>query len=114
MMYERPDLPIAVPGFNIGTETWSQYAEPVVAAPEGSDLVEDWYPYWAVAKRLGLKMQFSGVELDFGINQPPTTEEMLEIRARNGRVTPSSTLSSGPLRQRGRSGRPSTRSFPDP
>jgi anaerobic selenocysteine-containing dehydrogenase len=87
MMYERPDLPIAVPGFNIGTETWSQYAEPVLRVPEGSDLVEDWYPYWAIAKRLGLKMKFTGVELDFGVNQPPTTEEMLEIRARHGRVT---------------------------
>jgi anaerobic selenocysteine-containing dehydrogenase len=87
MMYERPDLPIAVPGFNIGTETWSQFAEPVIEVPEGSDLVEDWYPYWALAKRLGLKMQFTGVDLDFGVNQPPTTEEMLEIRARHGRVT---------------------------
>jgi anaerobic selenocysteine-containing dehydrogenase len=87
MMYERPDLPIAVPGFNIGTESWSQYAEPVISVPDNSDLVEDWYPYWAIARRLGLKMQFSGTELDFGVNEPPTTDEMLEIRARNGRVT---------------------------
>jgi anaerobic selenocysteine-containing dehydrogenase len=87
MMYERSDLPIAVPGFNIGTESWSQYTPPVIAVPEGSDLVEDWYPYWAVAKRLGLKMQFTGIELDLNVNRPPTTDEMLEIRARNGRVT---------------------------
>jgi anaerobic selenocysteine-containing dehydrogenase len=87
MMYERPDLPIAVPGFNIGTESWSQYAEPVISVPDNSDLVEDWYPYWAIARRLGLKMQFSGIELDFGVNEPPTTDEMLEIRARDGRVT---------------------------
>jgi anaerobic selenocysteine-containing dehydrogenase len=87
MMYERPDLPIAVPGFNIGTESWSQYTPPVIAAPAGSDLVEDWYPYWALAKRLGLMMRFSGVELDLNLNRPPTTDEMLEIRARNGRVT---------------------------
>jgi anaerobic selenocysteine-containing dehydrogenase len=87
MMYERPDLPIAVPGFNIGTESWSQYAQALIGVPEGSDLVEDWYPYWALAKRLELPMRFSGVELDFGRNRPPTTEEMLEIRARAGRVT---------------------------
>jgi hypothetical protein len=60
MMYERSDLPIAVPGFNIGTISWSQYTPPVIGVPAGSDLVEDWYPYWAVAKRLGLKMQFTG------------------------------------------------------
>lgn len=87
MMYERSDLPIAVPGFNIGTLSWSQYTPPVLKVPEGSDLVEDWYPYWAIAKRLGLEMQFSGVDLDFKVNRPPTTDEMLEIRARHGRVT---------------------------
>jgi anaerobic selenocysteine-containing dehydrogenase len=87
MMYERPDLPIAVPGFNIGTVSWSAYTPAVIGVPEGSDLVEDWYPYWAIAKRLGLSMQFSGVELDFAVNRPPTTDEMLELRARHGRVT---------------------------
>jgi len=87
MMYERPDLPIAVPGFNIGTESWSQYTPAVIAVPAGSDLVEDWYPYWAIARRLGLTMRFSGIELDLQRNRPPTTDEMLEIRARNGRVT---------------------------
>ncbi|MDG2005300.1 MAG: molybdopterin-dependent oxidoreductase [Novosphingobium sp.] len=87
MMYERPDLPIAVPGSNIGTVSWSQYTPPVIDMPEGSDLVEDWYPYWAIAKRLGLEMQFAGHELDFGVNQPPTTDEMLEMRAAHGRIT---------------------------
>ena len=87
MMYERPDLPIAVPGSNIGTVSWAQYTPPVIETPEGSDLVEDWYPYWAIAKRLGLTMQFNGHELDFGVNQPPTTDEMLEMRAANGRIT---------------------------
>lgn len=87
MMYERPDLPIAVPGSNIGTISWAQYAPPVIDQPEGSDLVEDWYPYWAIAKRLDLTMQFAGHELDFGVNQPPTTDDMLEMRAAQGRIT---------------------------
>jgi anaerobic selenocysteine-containing dehydrogenase len=87
MMYERADLPIAVPGANIGTVSWSQYAPPVIDVPEGADLVEDWYPYWAIAKRLGLEMQFSGHELDFGVNLPPTTDDMLEMRAAHGRIT---------------------------
>lgn len=87
MMYERPDLPISAPGFNIGTTTWARYAPAVLKAPEGSDLVEDWYPYWAIAKRLGLEMRFSGVDLDFSVNQPPTTDDMLAIRTTGGRVT---------------------------
>ncbi len=87
MMYERPDLPIAVPGFSIGTTSWAQYTPAVLDAPEGSDLVEDWYPYWGLAKRLELKMAFSGADLDFTVNRPPTTDEMLAIRTAHGRIT---------------------------
>jgi len=102
MMYERPDLPISVPGFNIGSESWSQYTDAVLDPPKGSDLVEDWYPYWAVAKRLGLKMSFSGIELDLNVNRPPTTDEMLEIRARNGRITLETLVSDHKLYPSGR------------
>jgi len=87
MMYERSDLPIAVPGANIGTVSWAQYTPPVIKVPEGADLVEDWYPYWAIGKRLNLTMQFNGFALDFGANRPPTTDEMLELRAARGRIT---------------------------
>jgi len=87
MMYERADLPIAVPGFNIGVLPWAQYTPPVLDRPAGSDLVEDWYPYWALARRLDLPMKFNGQELDFTVNRPPTTDEMLELRTRGARVT---------------------------
>ena len=87
MMYERADLPISDPNFNIGTTTWSQFAEPVLEPPEGSELVSDWYPYWGIARRLGLSMQFCGQELDLAANRPPTTEEMLAIRTAGGRIT---------------------------
>lgn len=87
MMYERPDLPIAVPGFNIGTLSWAQYTPPVLRKPEGSDLVEDWYPFWALGKRLGLDMKFNGVDLDFTVNRPPSTDDMLEIRTTGSRIT---------------------------
>jgi anaerobic selenocysteine-containing dehydrogenase len=87
MMYERPDLPISVPGFSIGTNTWAQYTPAVIARPAGSDLVEDWYPYWAIARRLGVKLEFFGVELDFTVNAPPTTDEMLAIRLAGSQVS---------------------------
>lgn len=87
MMYERHDLPISDPNFNIGTTTWSCYAPPVIAEPEGAELVDDWYPYWALAKRLDLPMRFCGHELDFSRNHPPTTEEMLALRTAGGRIT---------------------------
>ena len=87
MMYERADLPISDPNFNIGTTTWSQFAQPVLEVPKGSELVSDWYPYWGLAKRLGLRMQFCGQDLDFTVNRPPTTEEMLAMRTAGGRIT---------------------------
>jgi len=87
MMYERPDLPIAVPGFNIGVLSWAQYTPAVIDPPEGSDLVDDWYVYWAIAKRLGLPLKFNGIDLDLSVNRAPTTDEMLELRTRGGRIT---------------------------
>ena len=87
MMYERHDLPISDPNFNIGTTTWSRYAPPVIDPPAGSELVADWYPWWALGKRLGLVMQFSGQDLDFTRNLPPTTEDMLAMRCASGRIT---------------------------
>jgi len=87
MMYERPDLPIAVPGFNIGVLSWAQYTPAVIDQPEGSDLIDDWYLYWGIASRLGLPLKFNGVDLDLSVNRPPTTDEMLEIRTAGARVT---------------------------
>ena len=87
MMYERPDLPISVPGFSIGTSSWAQYTPAVIDVPENSDLVEDWYPYLALAKHLGVKLEFFGVELDLGRATPPTTDEMLEIRLAQSLLT---------------------------
>ena len=87
MMYERHDLPISDPNFNIGTTTWSRYAPPVIEPPEGSELVADWYPWWGLAKRLGLTMQFSGQRLDFTANHPPSTEDMLAMRCAAGRIS---------------------------
>lgn len=87
MMYERSDLPINVPGFTINTETWTQYTPAVLGEPEGSDLVQDWYPYWAVAKRLDLDMEFFGTKLELNRNVPPTTDEMLAIRLAHSQVS---------------------------
>jgi anaerobic selenocysteine-containing dehydrogenase len=87
MMYERPDLPIAVPGFNIGVLSWAQYTPALIDQPEGSDLIDDWYLYWGLSKRLGLPLKFNGVDLDLTVNRPPTTDEMLEIRTAGARIT---------------------------
>src|SRR4029077_9128897 len=53
--------------------------------PEGSDLIEDWYVYWALAKRLGIQLVYCGVRLD--MEKTPHTEELLEIRLANSPLT---------------------------
>jgi anaerobic selenocysteine-containing dehydrogenase len=86
MMYERADIPISYKGFPIYADSWSQYAAPIVKPPAGSEVVDDWYIYWSIAQRLGLRLIYDDkVALDAA--EPPTTEELLEIRLRGCRTS---------------------------
>lgn len=86
MMYERFDVPFT--GF-FGTSllpaAWAQLAEPVLAPPDGSDLVEEGYLYWSLARRLGLQLTLAGTPLD--MTTPPTTEDLLKVRLAATEVT---------------------------
>lgn len=86
MMYERFDLPISTAGFPpLLPVSWTQLAEPVLKHPEGSDLIEDWYVYWALAKRLGVQIAFHGVPLD--MDEPPTTEGLIATRLAGAQIS---------------------------
>ena len=85
LQYERPDLPISLPGFALTTENWSQYTPAIIDPPHGSDLCEDWYPFWAIATRLGFAIDYLG-KGPLDINRAPTTEELLAIRLQDARI----------------------------
>ncbi len=85
MMYERPDLPMSYAGYVIQPTSWAQFTPALLEAPAGSDVIEDWYVWWALAKRLGVQLEFYGVPVD--MSTPPTTEELLASRLAGAAVS---------------------------
>ncbi len=78
MQYERADLPVSAYGFAFFPESWVGYAPPILTPPQGSDVIEEWYFFWAIARRLGKTLNFCGTLLDG--DKPPTTDQLLAIR----------------------------------
>ncbi|MES2493758.1 MAG: molybdopterin-dependent oxidoreductase [Pseudomonadota bacterium] len=81
MQYERADLPVSAYGFAFFPEPWVGYAPAILKPPPGSDVMEEWYFFWAIARRLGKTLTFCGVDLDREV--PPTTDELLAIRCQH-------------------------------
>jgi len=84
MMFERADLPSRDYESIILFRSYSQFAAPVVPAPQGSELIEDWYPFWAIAKRLGRQIIYDGEPLN--MEQAPLTEDLLAILSRHSTI----------------------------
>lgn len=78
--YERADLPITL-GIPLHTRSWAQYTPAIVPPPPGSDVVDDWYVFWSIAKRMGLTLRHAGVALDMA--QPPATDTLLDLQMRD-------------------------------
>lgn len=83
LMFERPDLPLLFEK-SAFPEPFAQYSAAVVTPPADSEVVEDWYVFWALAQRMGLALKFAGIELD--MTQPPTTDELLALMLRDAQV----------------------------
>jgi anaerobic selenocysteine-containing dehydrogenase len=82
-------------GYKGFADAAARYSPPVVAPPEGADVVEEWEFFYEVARRLGLPISFSGafsfsksavppVELDMVTK--PTADELLEILLAGSRI----------------------------
>jgi anaerobic selenocysteine-containing dehydrogenase len=82
MMFERPDVPMLFEK-TIYPQPYAQYTDAVIAPP-GPDVVEDWYVFWALARRMGLELVFDGEPLDMAV--APTTEQLLQLLMRKSQV----------------------------
>jgi anaerobic selenocysteine-containing dehydrogenase len=76
MMLERPDVtsPFLEMVFRA---PYAQYAAPILPAPEGSELVDDWEVFWEIARRLQVPLTLNGVSLD--MERKPATEALLAL-----------------------------------
>jgi anaerobic selenocysteine-containing dehydrogenase len=81
MQYERTDLPMNLTGYACWPGGWVQYTPPVLRAPAGAELVEDWYVFWSIAKRLGKAVVYNGTT-PLDMTPPATTDALIEILLR--------------------------------
>ena len=85
MMFEHADLGTRDYESYVLHVPYAQYAQKVAEPPAGAEVVDDWFVFWALAKRLGRPIVFDGVTLD--MDTPPTQEQLLAILARDATVT---------------------------
>lgn len=84
MAFERPDLTINIPGFALLPDNFLQYTPAIINPPPG--VIDDWYFYWSVAKRLGISINYQEkAVLDMTV--PPLTEDLLALRLKGGRIS---------------------------
>jgi anaerobic selenocysteine-containing dehydrogenase len=62
-----------------------QFVTAAIACPPDSELTDDWYVYWALAKRLGKSIIFDGIELD--MERKPDPEDLFRLLFRNGNAS---------------------------
>ena len=86
MMYEREDLPLSLAGYPLYPENWAQYTAAAVEPPKGADVMEETLMMWEIARRLGLSIFYDGKE-HLGLDEPPSRQNLLEIRLRGSRFT---------------------------
>ncbi|MFA5494897.1 MAG: molybdopterin-dependent oxidoreductase [Porticoccaceae bacterium] len=85
LQYERADIPMYIYDMSFYPRSWAQYTPEIVSPPTGARLVDDWYVFWGLAKRLGLTLEYNGEALN--MVDAPTSDDLLELRCR-GSVIP--------------------------
>lgn len=86
LQYERSDMSPSHPALKFYPGAWAQFTPAIVPTPEGAEVVDDWYVFWALAKRLDVTINFAGKRAMDG-DHPPTTEELIEILLENSQTS---------------------------
>lgn len=85
LLYERADIPPT--GFyerTLYARPFVQFTPALIAPPAGSEVVDDSYIYWSLARRLGKTLKINGQALD--MLAPPTTEDLLALQLQGSAV----------------------------
>lgn len=85
LMYERPDVPMIFGSEWRMPNSFAQYTGPVVDPPQDAEVIDDWYLYWALARRLGLTLDIGGTPLD--ADEPPTTDQLIDLLLADAQVS---------------------------
>jgi anaerobic selenocysteine-containing dehydrogenase len=85
LQYERADMPMALYGMSFYPIAWGQYTPELLKPPAGSEVADDWYVYWSLAKRMGLTLKYGDKPID--MEKAPTTEELFALRSENAVVS---------------------------
>lgn len=93
LIYERPDVPMIALERALYPEPFCQYTPALAEPPPGSDVVDDWFVFWSLAKRLGLPLHFAGKNLSS--MEAPSSEELLELLMSNS-IVPFEEIASRP------------------
>jgi anaerobic selenocysteine-containing dehydrogenase len=83
ILYEHADLTFGLEMSNLAVP-YTHYTPAVAPPPAGSELCDEGYVAWALAKRMGVTLKYFGVDMD--MDAPPSDEDFLRILARHGRV----------------------------
>lgn len=65
-------------------EPYAYYTEQIVDPPEGSDVVEEWELFWAMARRLGIRVPLAGGGLP--VDRRPSKFELLQLITHGSRL----------------------------
>ena len=83
VLYEREDMTNLVET-SLFPVPFTQYSSPAAEPPANSEVVDDWYVFWSLARRMGKSLTLNGhpVRMD----SVPTTIELLKLLAAGSQV----------------------------